>query len=317
MDECEESKESVTKNSDKKSLVIVKRAGEAYSATIVRNGIYDISQHRRQKGNQYIDKNGNRADYSTNDTKKAENVNKTLKKAKQIVVGNFNAKMRDDFITLTYAIDTTDYKQVKKDFNLFIDRLQYEYSTDNPKNKGKAKHKHGFEFEYIKIMDVSAKGNLHIHLLLKDKNGRALRLNQATIERIWGHGLVKLKKIYEIRGLANYLCNLYVKTKDGGKRADRVPLYPKGMRVYSLSKGIDNLKKVDNTASIPEIMNKTRENDGTIYEVDIHSKNGDYVNTVTRCNWVEKNCTEDGWNKPSDVVWTTSDYYAIDEEIFQ
>lgn len=82
-------------------------------------------------------------------------------------------------ITLTFADNITDTKEAYKYLALFFDRLKYYLKKQNMN-----------ELKYICCMEYQARGAVHYHLVC---NCGYIPFD--TLEKLWGHGYVYIKKI--------------------------------------------------------------------------------------------------------------------------
>lgn len=92
------------------------------------------------------------------------------------------------WLTLTYAENMTDTKQLMKDYEKFVKKLRYHY---------------GF-FEYIVAMEPQGRGAWHCHIvMIFDK--KALYIPKEHIAEIWGHGTIVVKKLDNVDNVGAYL----------------------------------------------------------------------------------------------------------------
>lgn len=185
---------------------------------------------------------------------------KSLYRTFRTVRGIINANVIDvknvKWITLTYAENMQDTKRLYKDFEKFIKRLKY------------AMKKLGYDFEYIVMMEPQGRGAWHAHLLLLF-NTVAPFIPNNELERLWGQGFTKTKKLDDVDNVGAYLTaylgdmevhqalddnidefqrcldgNATIKSieKDGNKKyyikGARLSLYPANFNMYRCSRGI-------------------------------------------------------------------------------
>jgi len=216
------------------------------------------SQHRnffptiqRLKHNRYVVlSTGELKVFARNDNR-AQNLaslRASLKRLRRLINNNFSGAADELFITLTYAEDVSDPKQISKDFDGFIKRLRRRFTT----------------FDYIKIAEPqgrlkSGRAVWHYHLLLKG----VTYITPDDLDKTWRHGYVKVKALQDVddigRYLTSYLANIPLeelrhtdgfegnppivdKNVAGQKKAfvkrGRLQYYPSGMNFYSSSRGI-------------------------------------------------------------------------------
>lgn len=121
---------------------------------------------------------------------------KSLYRTFKTVRGIINANVTDvrnvKWITLTYAENMQDSKRLYKDFEKFIKRLKYSMK------------KSCYDFEYIVMMEPQGRGAWHAHLLLIF-NTVAPFIPNEDIERLWGQGFTKTKKLDDVDNVGAYL----------------------------------------------------------------------------------------------------------------
>lgn len=176
----------------------------------------------------------------------------TFRKIRDLINNNFDGSESELHITLTYAENMTDSKQLYKDFDLFWKRFRRKY---------------GKEFEYISVVEPQGRGAWHCHLLIKDTLGRKIYIPNDELRAIWGKGFVKIKSLKKVDNIGAYLSaylgdieltdeNAIQCLEKGGTdqlrikevevegqkkkfiKGGRLHLYPPGMNLYRHSRGI-------------------------------------------------------------------------------
>lgn len=94
------------------------------------------------------------------------------------------------WITLTYAENMTDPKQLKKDFEKFNKRMKY-YLKDNP-------------YEYIVAMEPQGRGAWHAHLVMIFED-KAPYIENSIMAAKWGLGFTVTKKLEDVDNVGAYL----------------------------------------------------------------------------------------------------------------
>ena len=122
---------------------------------------------------------------------------KSLYRTFKTVRGIINANVTDvrnvKWITLTYAENMQDSKKLYKDFEKFNKRFQY-YIKKLGYNKA----------EYIVMCEPQGRGAWHCHLLyIFDRV--APFIPNSEIERLWGQGFTKTKKLDDVDNVGAYL----------------------------------------------------------------------------------------------------------------
>ena len=117
-------------------------------------------------------------------------VGQSLKRLRDLINTNVTIPKQWKWVTLTYAKNMRDTKQLYLDFDKFIKRLRYRYSN--------------YRISYIIACEPQARGAWHIHLLL-GFNDTAPFIPNATIEVLWGNGFTKTNKLDNIDNVGAYL----------------------------------------------------------------------------------------------------------------
>lgn len=124
---------------------------------------------------------------------RAENkfqVGQSLKRLREYINTNVVDTNKCKWVTLTYAKNMQDTKQLYKDFQKFMQKLRYQYKDDN--------------IEYIVAMEPQARGAWHCHcIVIFDKV--APFIPNATIEKLWQQGFTKTSKLDDIDNIGAYL----------------------------------------------------------------------------------------------------------------
>jgi len=160
------------------------------------------------------------------------------------------------WVTLTYAENMTDPKQLKKDFEKFNKRMQYHFKEN--------------KYEYIVAMEPQGRGAWHAHMIMIFNSSAPYIDNNFMAEK-WGHGFTTTKNLDKVDNIGAYLTaylgdmemsevkNMSDKEKnnfrcsglkeievleDGKKvsksvlKGGRLHLYPPKFNLYRCSKGI-------------------------------------------------------------------------------
>lgn len=181
---------------------------------------------------------------------------RTFKKLRYLINNNFTGADNELFVTLTYAENMTDRKQLYTDFMLFFKRLRHKYRNE-------------YHFEYINVIEPQGRGAWHCHLLLKAD--KYLYIHNSDIAELWGKGFTNTRRISNVDNVGAYLtayladfevtedCDAAAVSAalsmhseliekvveiDGEKvtkrfiKGGRLPMYPAGVQLYRKSKGI-------------------------------------------------------------------------------
>lgn len=188
--------------------------------------------------------------YSMNNVAKTREDNqkalrRTMSRLRRLIAHNFQGGFAELWVTLTYSEITLNPDIVYMDFKLFIKRLRKLY----PK------------LEYINVIEPQASGSWHCHVLLKTRDNSHLYIPNKVLADAWKKGFTKTKRLKRNDKVGNYLVaylsNLEVDSKQNGKnkkviKGARLYLYPKGVRIYRCSRGIQ--RPIEQTGFKADIM---------------------------------------------------------------
>lgn len=191
--------------------------------------------------------------HSQNRAQNVAGLKHTFAKIRRLINNNFFGNPNELFITLTYAENMTDPKQLYRDFVIFWKRL---------------KRRHPY-LEYLVVVEPQARGAWHCHVLVKDPSTKNLYIPNDEISKLWEHGFTSTKRLksddigsYLTAYLADILVEEYAqipgvpdrcefkevlipdengkKVKKTVVKGGRCYLYPPGMNIYRKSKGIQH-----------------------------------------------------------------------------
>lgn len=197
-------------------------------------------------GHRYVNlETGEIFDMNTRTTTRFDNlksVKQTMKKLRRLVAHNFTGGINQLWVTLTYSEFVTDTEVVYKDFKLFIRRIRKKFG----------------HVEYIAVIEPQASGRWHLHVLIK--NDSVLLIPNDVLAGLWRKGFTKTKRLRTADKVGNYLIaylsNLQISDNNSDGKAvakgTRLYLYPKGVRIYRTSRGIE--KPIEFVATKGEIM---------------------------------------------------------------
>lgn len=191
----------------------------------------------------------------------------TFKKLRYLINANFIGAPNELHITLTYADNMTDTKQLYNDFDRFIKKLKYKYKDTTT-------------IDYINVIEPQGRGAWHCHLLLRFNDLPKIYIDNKELATMWCKGFVTIRSLKDVDNigayLSAYLADLDVYADDkgilqvgeetyqymakGGElgqivnkitiddngqavtkkvvKGGRLHLYPPGTNIYRKSKGI-------------------------------------------------------------------------------
>ena len=166
----------------------------------------------------------------------------TMKKLRRLVAHNFTGGINQLWITLTYRDHITEPAIVYMDFKAFIRRIRNQFG----------------KVDYITVIEPQASGRWHLHVLLK--NDSELTIANNDLANMWGQGFTKTKRLRIADRVGNYLIaylsNLQIGDEDSQNKSivkgARLYMYPKGIRIYRTSRGIE--KPLEITTTQGELM---------------------------------------------------------------
>ena len=163
----------------------------------------------------------------------------TMKKLRRLVAHNFTGGINQLWITLTYRDHITEPAIVYMDFKAFIRRIRNQFG----------------KVDYITVIEPQASGRWHLHVLLK--NDSELTIPNNDLAKMWGQGFTKTKRLRIADRVGNYLIaylsNLQIGDEDSQNKSivkgARLYMYPKGIRIYRTSRGIEKPLEITTTKS--------------------------------------------------------------------
>lgn len=222
------------------------------------NDIYEIQYLQKSNrynnilkidSDRYIVKSTGELKYYEHTETRSQSINsikQTMKKLRYLINANFSGQTNELWSTLTFR-DSNIAKQpqeIYKEFNKFIKRLKYKYKE---------------KLDYIAILEphginssvISDWHGFHLHLLLKSSSS-SLYIPYQEFEEIWGLGMCRIERLKNIDNigayLSAYLTNAELSDTDSMEKkyikGSRLWLYPKGVRIYRKSKGIQYPKRI-------------------------------------------------------------------------
>ncbi|WP_134643657.1 rolling circle replication-associated protein [Weissella cibaria] len=114
----------------------------------------------------------------------------TFEKMRWIINSNFTGGKSELWITLTYAANMTDEKQLSHDMDVFLKRLKRYVKR---------------EIAFIYIPEPQGRGAWHVHMLVKAVDKKKFYIDPNDLSEIWGHGFVKLRRPTMADNLGAYL----------------------------------------------------------------------------------------------------------------
>lgn len=183
---------------------------------------------------------------SENKSENLESLRQTFKRLRDLINTNFVGAKNELFLTLTYAENMTDNKQLYFDFEKFNKKMKYKYG----------------DIDYINVVEPQARGAWHCHVLYRFNSLESVFIKNSDISKMWGNGFVTVRALEECDNIGSYLsayladielnedsldlassCDTVVEREVDGEskhfiKGGRLHLYPSKMQLYRVSKGI-------------------------------------------------------------------------------
>lgn len=224
---------------DKSKVKVTMYNGYADTVTTKNNpaGIAALQERKRISKTEYVDSVGEIHEYKSSE---GRDLKDTIKKIRKYIEYNFI-----DFecwhITLTYAEQEFNYAKAAHDCELFLGRLATRYKK--------------YAFEYFRIIEPHANGAWHIHILVKSATEDIqIKLSASVITEVWGKGNATARQVGAIQEMINYFGTVHTHIKQNGhklskteKKQLRWHYYPKRVRIYAKSNGIEEPPEDDTT----------------------------------------------------------------------
>lgn len=196
---------------------------------------------RRQSGNRYYNsQTGEYSTYQQYDKRidSTDGIRKSLTTLRRIINLNFCGDNSELFLTLTYSEWMNDTIQLYEDFKRFKTALRYYYS-----------------FEYVCIAEPQESGSWHLHILLKQSEGKTLTILKSLLDKLWSYGITFVKRLPFVDNFGAYF---YARLADADTvnpvddgpvtksevKGSRLQFYPAHFRIYRCSRGIQRPKPV-------------------------------------------------------------------------
>ena len=222
----------------KDALVKAYKYGNTIEMTTSKGPIKQTT--RKIDRDRYVDLETGEIMYYDNKSKTREqnivSLKKTMKKLRRLIAHNFQGGNNQLWITLTFSEEVTDFKEASKLYKEFIQRLRRLYSN----------------LEYISVIEPQQDGRWHFHVLLKDTHNEILYIDNKTLEKIWSNGFTKTKRLRTTDKIGNYLISYLSNLKldddtDTTIKGARLHYYPRGIRIYRRSNGIEDPVELTDT----------------------------------------------------------------------
>ena len=195
---------------------------------------------QKVSADQYIDlATGELHDFQKSDTRadNTDSLRKSFKQLRDIVNCNTTDNRCIHWVTLTYAENMTDTKQLYDDYDKFWKRFKY-YCK-----------KQGWDIpQYITAIEPQQRGAWHMHCIIIWNMKRPYIDNNSVFAPMWGHGFTKIQGVPDDCDnlgayLSAYLSDMAISEDGDGKskkyiKGARLKLYPVGVNIFRHSRGV-------------------------------------------------------------------------------
>ena len=236
--------------------VTVKQSGNIVEIRYMRS--VPVAVIEKVSAELYVDKRTGEVKefrHSENRAESKAGVAQSLRKLRDLINANLTEPEKALWVTLTYAENMRDAKQLYEDFRRFWQRFRYYLD----------KHKHPTA-EYITAAEPQARGAWHLHCLFLFFPEKAPFISNSDMAQIWRHGFTKTKSLQGIDNpglyLTAYLGDMELSeairtgrirgqiaevstTDEQGQnqkkaiiKGTRLRLYPPGFNLYRSSRGV-------------------------------------------------------------------------------
>ena len=220
---------------DDSAYTVVEICGHIKEVRVLEKISRNISRYKRKSKDFFVDiETGEVHECKHNSSNNERKMKIAFGKLRKLINANFSACINERHVVLTYAKMNDDFDKASKDFKRFWEKLYYHYS----------------DLEYIRVIEPQHTGSWHIHVLLKSNEYRNLFIDVSEIEKMWGHGFVKIKKIKDNDNVGAYFSahfediDVFEKNTDVSNerkcivKGERLKFYPPNKKFYTYSKGI-------------------------------------------------------------------------------
>ncbi|WP_235341175.1 rolling circle replication-associated protein, partial [Anoxybacillus thermarum] len=149
---------------------------------------------------------------ATREKNRADALQRARKNLRRLINANVDAwAERVKFFTLTFKENVQDIKMANYEFKKFRQRLEYHLEL---------------KLKYVAVIECQKRGAIHYHMVTFNMP----YVPHADLERIWGHGFVKVNAIDEVDNVGAYVTKYMTKDNDDERL--------KGEKCYFSSRGL-------------------------------------------------------------------------------
>jgi len=193
-----------------------------YDGKIIISGdVLEIFEYSKGIFKGYVNEYGRRGNGEITDEQKAENRERSLKRARKEFMRTVNANVgqygdiRPKFVTFTFADNVQDLKEANKIWSKFIKRLNY-----------KVYGKKCSELRYGVVPQFQERGAVHYHVIFFNLP----YIDNEELAEIWGQGFIKINAIDDVDNVGAYVCRYMTSSFDDERLI--------GQKAYFFSRGV-------------------------------------------------------------------------------
>lgn len=244
-----------------KVKIIHFESNNSYEVKCTKRRQNNLSRYKRKSKNEWIDTaTGEIIRSKEYGSKNTNNMRRALKKLEYVIRNNFTGANNELHMVLTTEEEIHSYDVIQKRVDTFLKQLKQQYNG----------------IEYIYVLELQEERNSwHAHVLLKDMLHKRLYINYNEINALWRGNGTKIKKVYDIDGLAHYLAKEKTKTST-----------PKFKKLYYKSRGIKTVEVEQKTYKEFKEDIKETHNMTVAKTLNIKSTDSDYtINSIKTEIW--------------------------------
>ena len=253
---------------------------------------------RLSKEEYMVNSTGEIKQYATQKSKNRKEASnslmKTFQNLRRLIMTNVTDNKMIRWVTLTYAENIQDPRQIYNDFRKFIMRF----------------HTYCGSFEYIACLEPQGRGAFHWHCLFIFTDRPAPFIPNCDLEKIWRHGFVKITSLKSADNVASYLCSYLtnaeispdfdsyfdpkeiIKTTSGSKqhhyvKNSRLNMYPPYLNIVRHSRGIK--QPLIQQMSLKEALEKVNGMSIKYQSCGIFSDNKGFSTLIKKVEYQKKN----------------------------
>lgn len=198
---------------------------------VIENKKKPLSNFKRVSKTQFLNvSTGEICNYHSGNKQKEfeKNMIQRFRYLKRFINSNFIGDFSELHIVLTYGSEyRATLDELSTDFKKFHKKLSYRYQN----------------CEWLAIKEPTETGRWHMHVLVKEKEGKRLYIDSEILNKMWGKGNVHIQRMSHMYDIGGYF-TVYrssIALKDDikkSKKSKRLNYYKPCMRIFTSSRGL-------------------------------------------------------------------------------